>query len=141
MFTSDEDLAHIARGIADTTLPKAEWTHAAHFAAALWMLRAGTIDALPDTIRRYNAATGTANTDTTGYHETITRASIAAAHAILDGRAPDDPLWAVANALMASPFGRSDWCSVYWRRERLFSTEARRTWVEPDLKPLPWQGG
>jgi len=138
MFTSDEDLARIARGIADTTLPKAEWTHAAHFAAALWMLRAGTIDALPDTIRRYNAATGTANTDTTGYHETIT---LAAAHAILDGRAPDDPLWAVANALMASPFGRSDWCSVYWRRERLFSTEARRTWVEPDLKPLPWQGG
>ena len=138
LFTSDEDLARIARGIADLTLPKAEWTHAAHFAAALWMLRADTIEALPDTIRRYNAATGTENTDTTGYHETITRASIAAARAVLGSHPPDYPLSAVANALMASPFGRSDWCSVYWRRERLFSIEARRTWIEPDLKPLPW---
>jgi hypothetical protein len=138
MFTCDEDLFRIARGIADLTLPKAEWTHAAHFAAALSMLRAGTIDALPETIRRYNAATGTANTDTTGYHETITRASIAAARVVLGGHPPDDPLWVIANALMASPFGRSDWCLVYWRRERLFSIEARRAWVEPDLKPLPW---
>jgi hypothetical protein len=138
MFTSNDDLARIARGIADTTLPRADWTHAAHFAAALWMLRAGTIDALPDTIRRYNVACGTENTDTTGYHETITRASIRAASAFLEGQAPDAPLWTVANALMATPLGRSDWMLAYWRRERLFSAEARRTWVEPDVKPLPW---
>ena len=138
MFTSDEDLACIARGIADTTLPKAEWTHAAHFAAALWMLRDGTIDALPDTIRRYNAATGTPNTDTTGYHETITRASIRGAHAMLDTHASDHPLFEIANALMASPLGRSDWTLTYWRRERLFSVEARKVWVEPDRQALPW---
>ncbi len=124
--------------IADTTLPRAEWTHAAHFAAALWMLREGTIDALPETIRRYNAATGTANTDTTGYHETITRASVRAAAACLDANAPDRPLWEIANDLMVSPLGRSDWLMSYWRRERLFSVEARKVWVEPDLKPLPW---
>lgn len=138
MFTSDDDLARIAHGIADATLARAEWTHAAHFAAALWMLRAGTVDALPDIIRRYNIACGTENTDTAGYHETITRASIRAAEAFLGGRAPDAPLWAVANDLMASPLGRSDWPLAYWRRERLFSVEARRAWVEPDLQPLPW---
>ncbi len=138
MFTSDEDLARIAHGIADTTLPKAEWTHAAHFAAALWMLRAGTVHALPDTIRRYNTATGTMNTDTTGYHETITQASIRGAAAILKRYSPQAPLFDVANMLMVSPLGRSDWLLVYWRRERLFSVEARRVWVEPDLQPLPW---
>ena len=137
MFTGDDDLARIAHGIADTTLPKAQWTHAAHFAAALWMLRAGTIDDLPGTIRRYNAAVGTANTDTTGYHETITQASIRAARAILAAH-PDEPLWQVANRLMASPLGRSDWLLAYWRRERLFSVEARKAWVEPGLQPLPW---
>ncbi len=137
MFTCDADLARIAGGISDTTLPRAEWTHAAHFAAALWMLRAGTIDELPDTIRRYNAATGTANTDTTGYHETITRASIRGAKAMMEGR-PGEPLWHIANALMVSPLGRSDWPMTYWRRERLFSVEARKAWVEPDLQPLPW---
>ena len=137
MFVADEDLARIARGIADLTLPKVEWTHAAHFAAALWMLRAGTIEDLPETIRRYNTATGTANTDTTGYHETITQASIRGAAAMFDAHA-GEPLWAVANALMASPLGRSDWLMAYWRRERLFSVEARKVWVEPDRLPLPW---
>ena len=140
MFTSDDDLERIADGIADTTLPKAEWTHAAHFAAALWRLRAGTIDGLPETIRRYNVATGTPNSDTTGYHETITRAAVRAAAATLDAFPADRPLWQVANALMASPLGRSDWLLAYWRRERLFSVEARKAWVEPDLQPLPWQG-
>jgi len=137
MFDGDEDLARIARGIADTTLPRADWTHAAHFAAALWMLREGTIDDLPGIIRRYNAASGTANTDTTGYHETITLASVRAAAAVLAGR-PGEPLWQVANALVASPLGRSDWLLAYWRRERLFSVEARKAWVEPDLQTLPW---
>lgn len=137
MFTCDDDLAHIARGIAETTLPRAEWTHAAHFAAALWMLRAGTIDDLPGIIRRYNAASGTANTDTTGYHETITLASIRGARAYL-GEDAGRPLWQTANALMASPLGRSDWLMAYWRRESLFSVEARKAWVEPDRLPLPW---
>ncbi len=138
MFTSDDDLARIARGIADTALPKAEWSHAAHFAAALWRLRAGTIAGLPETIRRYNVASGTANNDTSGYHETITRASIAAARAFLDKGPSDRPLFETANALMASALGRSDWLLLYWRRERLFSVEARKAWVEPDLRPLPW---
>jgi hypothetical protein len=40
--------------------------------------------------------------------------------------------------LMASPLGRSDWLLAYWTRERLFSVDARRRWVEPDLKPLPF---
>ena len=31
---SDTDIDRIARGVIDRTLPKAEWTHAAHFAAA-----------------------------------------------------------------------------------------------------------
>jgi hypothetical protein len=48
------------------------------------------------------------------------------------------PLHVVTNALMASPLGRSDWLLAHWRRERLFSVEARREWVEPDLAPLPF---
>ena len=66
------------------------------------------------------------------------RRGLVAARRILDSHAPDQPLWRVANALMASPFGRSDWCLAYWRRECLFSVEARKAWVEPDRLPLPW---
>jgi hypothetical protein len=40
--------------------------------------------------------------------------------------------------LMSSPLGKSDWPLAYWTRARLFSVEARRSWVEPDLEPLPF---
>jgi hypothetical protein len=88
-------------------------------------------------IRAYNEATGTANTDTSGYHETITQASLRAARNFLSRR-PAEALFETCNALMASDLGRSDWLLEYWSRERLFSVEARRVWVEPDIRALPF---
>jgi hypothetical protein len=141
IFCSNADLAAIADGMMDCTLPKVRWTHAAHFAAALWLLdRRTDLDAareLPGLIRQYNEATGVENTDTGGYHETITQASLRAARSYLASHR-DKELWQIANALLASPLGRSDWLFAYWTRERLFSVEARRRWVEPDLQDLPF---
>jgi len=140
-FRRDEELAAIGRGLMTCTLPKTQWTHAAHFAAALWLLACHPeIDvtrSMPGMIRAYNEATGGANTDTGGYHETITQASLRAARAFLAER-PHLPLHAICNELLASPFGRSDWLLAYWSRPLLFSIEARRAWIEPDLQPLPW---
>ena len=140
----EDDLAveRIARGVTDRTLPKPEWTHAAHFAAALWLIRHEAGEPaearMPGLIRAYNAATGVPNTDTEGYHETITLASIAAARAALAAHPADRPLHEVLRELMAGPLGRSDWLLAYWSKPRLFSVEARRSWVEPDLQPLPY---
>ena len=59
------------------TLPRAEWTHEAHLAATTYLLlRRPDIDLdteLPGIIRRYNESVGGVNSDTEGYHETITR--------------------------------------------------------------------
>lgn len=139
-FTTDADIERIASGVIDLTLPKAEWTHAAHFAAALWLLRHHSYVPMlmPGLICAYNDATGTKNTDTSGYHETITQASLRAATHVLDGYDADTPLHLVLTALMASEFGQSNWLLAYWTRERLFSPQARRAWIEPDLKPLPF---
>ncbi len=134
---SDRDIHRIGHGLVDLSLPKAEWTHAAHFAAALWVLASADYDAardLPGLIRAYNAATGVVNSDTGGYHETITQASLRAARPWLEGRT----LAEAHAALLASAFGRSDWPMAYWSKARLFSVEARRAWVEPDLQPLPF---
>lgn len=139
-FTSDADIERIGRGVHDRTLPKKEWTHAAHFAAAFWVLRRSDMDAardMPGLIRAYNEATGVANTDTGGYHETITLASLRGARAWLLSHA-DIPLHEALESLLASPYGRSDWPLAYWSKPVLFSVEARRAWVEPDLKPLPF---
>jgi hypothetical protein len=52
------------------TIPKAEWTHAAHVRMAWLFLKrlpfAAALDRIREGIRRYNAAVGS-----DGYHETI----------------------------------------------------------------------
>ncbi len=133
---SDVDIERIARGLMDRTLPKADWTHAAHFAAALWLLRHrgdAAFREMPPLIRAYNESTGVANTDTGGYHETITVASLRLARAWLAER-PGVSLHAALAELLASPYGRSNWLLAYWSRELLFSVTARRAWVDPDLR-------
>ncbi|MGA0606974.1 hypothetical protein ACO2Q0_13345 [Phenylobacterium sp. VNQ135] len=139
MFT-DTDIARIGEGVIARTLPKPEWTHAAHFAAAVWLLTRPHLDAfrdMPGLIRAYNEATGVPNTDTGGYHETITLASLRAADAQLAAR-PNATLSSALAELLAGPFGRSDWLLAHWSKDRLFSVEARRRWVDPDLMPLPF---
>ena len=62
------------------TLPRSEWTHAAHFAVALWLLRhhpdLANAEGMAPMIRAYNDSVGTPNTDSSGYHHTITVASL-----------------------------------------------------------------
>jgi len=141
-FPDDAAIERVVLGFADRTLPKAQWTHAAHFATTLWLLRRRPdLDlrtALPPMIRAYNASVGGVNSDTEGYHETITQVSIAAAREFLGRFTADRPLHSVLRDLLDSSLGRSGWILDYWSRGRLFSIEARRGWVEPDLKP--WQG-
>lgn len=74
-------------------------------------------------------ATGTANTDTGGYHETVTAYHVGAVHALVD-RSLDE--------LVAHPVCSRAAPLSHWSRERLFSVAARRRWVPPDLAPLPW---
>lgn len=140
-FTSDEQIRTIGDGLLDRSLPKTVWTHAAHFAATLWLLKCRPeleiSREMPGIIRGYNEATGGANTDSSGYHETITQASIRAARSFLSG-APAQPLFVTCNALLSSGLGQPDWLLEYWSRPRLFSVEARRAWLEPDLKELPF---
>lgn len=136
---TDDDIAELARRLLDHSLPKAAWTHAAHLSATLHLVRtrnAGLERDMPGIIQTYNVAVGGVNDDESGYHETITQAYLAAIRAfaatlpagIGDGEA--------SARLLATPMGDKAWPLTFWSRERLFSVEARRGWVEPDLKPL-----
>ena len=137
---SDADIDRIGLGVTHRTLPKPEWTHAAHWAAALWVIRQHGPDAeamMPGLIRAYNEATGVANTLDGGYHHTITLASMRAARNCLEA-APDALLSSVLTDLLATDLGRPDWILAYWSKARLFTPEARLAWRDPDLQPLPW---
>jgi hypothetical protein len=138
-FEGDDDIEALVRAMIGCTLPRAAWTHAAHFAAALWLLRtrgeAAARADMPGLIRRYNESVGGRNTETEGYHETITQASLTVAAQAL-AAAGDAPLSAVLAEMMAGPYGQSGWIFAHWTKARLLSPEARRAWLAPDLQPL-----
>ncbi len=139
-YSSEAEIIRIGERFFDRTLPKAEWTHGAHWAAAFWLIaKRPDIDPerdMPDLIRRYNEATGTVNSDSSGYHETITQASLIVARGFLAAQEGEPSLDELCNRLFASPFGESDWLFDYWSKEVLFSVKARKEWVAPDIKPL-----
>ena len=141
-FSSDAQVAAIGSQMLSATLPKQEWTHAAHLAAAAWIIseRKDLLPArdMPGIISAYNIASGVANTDTGGYHETITQASLLAVAAFLRAQPEGTALHAACNALLASPYGQKDWLLRHWSQPLLFSVAARRAWIEPDLAPLPF---
>jgi hypothetical protein len=126
----------IALGMTACTLPKAEWTHHAHLRAGLWhVLSFGEEPALVllrERITRYNASVGTANTDTSGYHETLTRFYVGLIASFVRGRDRSAPLDVLAAALIAE-HGDRELPLRFYSRERLFSVEARHGWIEPDL--------
>lgn len=135
----DAAVRRIGEGLLDRSLPEPEWTHQAHLAATVYLLleRPGLdLDRLlPGIIWRYNAAVGTPNSDQRGYHETITRFYLAAVRAFL-ARVPPDGTGATVTRLARSSFGQRGFALRFWRPETLRSVEARRVWVEPDLRPL-----
>lgn len=136
---TDEEVADLAARLLDHSLPKEAWTHAAHLTATMRLVRTRNDNLerdMPGIIQTYNVAVGGTNDDTSGYHETITQAYLAAIRAFvaaLPARTPDGEACAL---LLATPLGDKAWPLGFWSRERLFSVAARRGWVEPDLKPL-----
>ena len=136
--TADEILA-LVRRFEDCTLPREEWTHAAHLTVALWHLLQfdwpEAVARVRARIKRYNAAHGIHPTPTGGYHETLTIFWLRVVRTYLEAeRNEARALVHLANELAAThdkglPLS-------HYTRERLFSPEARAGWVEPDLKPL-----
>ncbi len=130
-----------ARALAVCTPPKSAWTHAAHFPAALWLLRERGLAVcqaeMPALIRAYNEATGVPNTNIADFHATISSGSLRAADAWLRAWAAV-PLACVLDEQLAGEYGRSDWPLEYWPGSRLLSRETRRGWGESDLRPLPF---
>ena len=132
------ELEDLVRRFRDQTLPKAAWTHHAHLAVGTWHVRQHdaetALSLLREGIRRLNDAHGTANTDASGYHESITRAYVALLASHLAGLAPDSDAAACAMSVLGSPLARPDILLDYYSKARLMSVEARRGWVPPDLR-------
>ena len=141
LFKIDAEIVRIGEGLLARTLPRPDWTHEAHLAATTYLLtRRPDVDIdreLPGLIRRYNESVGGVNNDSEGYHETITRVFLHGVRLFLAEADLTEPLHELVNELLLSPMGRRDWPLRFYTPERLFSVEARRAFVPPDLAMLP----
>jgi hypothetical protein len=141
LFVSNAAVKRVGEGLLVRDLPRAEWTHEAHLAATTYLLlRHPEIDLdneLPGLIRRYNESVGGVNSDTEGYHDTITRVFLHGIRLFLSEADLREPPHELVNGLLLSPIGRRDWPLRFYSPERLMSAEARRTYVPPDIAALP----
>jgi hypothetical protein len=141
-FLSDDSVAHVGEGLLFRTLPRDEWTHEAHLAATTWLvLKHPEIDLDSDLrgiISRYNESAGTPNSDTEGYHDTITRAFLRGIRLFLNEADMSRPIHVLVNELLMTPMGRRDWPLRFWSKDLLLSVEARRNWVAPDRAAMPF---
>ena len=86
-------------------------------------------------IKRFNAAKGVLTTPTGGYHETMTLFWICIISRYLLHADAERTFVELANG-MIERCGDKNLPLEYYTRERLFSLQARTSWVEPDLKPF-----
>jgi hypothetical protein len=122
------------------TLAKQEWTHAAHIAAAAcYLFNSDFATVLPimrARIRAFNLSVGTANTETSGYHETLTQFWLQIVAELLRQRQPTSRLEAAQQAVAI--FGEARTLhTLYYSGNVVTDTQARRQWRAPDLLPLP----
>jgi len=114
-------------------LSKGEWTHEAHLITCWVTLRdrspSEALSFLRDSIKAHNCGIGTINSETSGYHETISVYYVGAIHEA--AAATLDELLALPSCDRTAPL-------AYWNSDTLWSVAARLDFVVPDLAPLPW---
>lgn len=136
------EIEAIASGFMDRSMPPSAFHHREHLIVTTYLLwTEPEVDwrvSLPPLIRQYNEAHGGANTDTAGYHHTITMVYLGAIEHVL-AQGGHETLDDACSGVLSSPAASAELPLACYSRERLFSVGARRGWVAPDLAPLDYR--
>ena len=120
------------------TLPRAEWTHAAHVAVASYHAFEHRGEVLFEQIKagivHHNNSVGTPNTDDSGYHETLTRLWVQITEEFVRNGSFPTRLQAVSSAVEQFG-GDSRYHKRYYSFDVVKDKRARREWVPPDRRP------
>lgn len=131
-----KDLRLLIRQFEDCSLPKEDWTHAAHFFMAGWYCTQlplpMAIEKIRTGIRTYNACV---NPGAVGYHETITVFYTMTIANYLLTAGISELTDASLTVFLQQPFFAKDYLSRFYTPEVLASAEARSTWVPPNPAP------
>ena len=138
-YKTDEEVDILVKKFEERSLPKAEWTHSAHLTVGLYYLFNHPFgvakNLMSDGIYWLNDAHGTPNTETSGYHETLTVFWLRMIAEYNERNSKNDGLAQIANGLLAE-YNDTKLPLNFYTRERLFSVEARLSYIEPNLKPF-----
>jgi hypothetical protein len=132
---SDEDVA-LRAAFESGALPPADFTHRAHVALAYVYLAPGDVEGAIEDMRRGLAAyLRHHGIDPAKYHETLTRAWVLAVWHFMSRSGPlgSSADLIAQNAILLD----SKIMLTHYSAALLFSDEARRAFVEPDLDPIP----
>jgi hypothetical protein len=137
-YESDVEVEALVQGFENGTLPDSEFDHPAHLTVALSYLHRSRLT-VPEATARMRAALyrflDIYGQDRRKYNETITLFWIKLVRSFLDRTDTARTVTDLANEMVES-FGHSQLIYSYYSKKRLLSEEARKAWVEPDLKPL-----
>jgi len=136
---TDKEIVDLIKRFESRSLPKDEWTHPAHLVVAIWYCSKYTeeeaMNHVRENITKHNEAVGTPNTDSLGYHETITKFWMWVAKEFLSMKNYDS-LSDATNSFIKSEFGDSHFPFGYYSHDLIVSVRARHEWVEPDKKKM-----
>ncbi|MEO6686539.1 MAG: hypothetical protein ABIN24_11265 [Dyadobacter sp.] len=122
------------------TLPEEAWTHFAHLTVGLWFVSNHGLEEasalMPTYIAEYNKSLGKENTDFSGYHETITQFWIWVLDCYWKEVQKEKSLLNAANDLANNSCGEPANFLKFYSRELIFSVEARKKFLKPDLRDL-----
>jgi hypothetical protein len=138
-MTAESIIAEFRSG----TMPRERFNHQAHLCVGLYHLshpwlddEAAAAQRVRDAILAFNDRVGAVQTESSGYHETITLFYVRIIRHFLSARLPSEEFNTLADALLEQ-WGDPKLPLRYWTKERLMSWESRLAWVEPDLQSLP----
>ncbi len=139
-FIEFHKIKHILDGFTNDTLTKSEWTHEAHLIVGLWHVEtfgfAEAREILRRKIRQFNIALGGENTDTSGYHETITFYWLKLTEVFLLTIRAELTFEEKCNLFLKNELCQTNSPLRFYCPELLFSKEARVSLVFPDIKPF-----
>ena len=134
------DDAALLDGFERHTLPREAWTHRSHVRVAmLYVSRLGfdgALEQMRQRIQAFNHSKRISDSLKTGYHETLTVAwlRVVSAALVAAAKPPVDSIEFCRQnpALLDKTLLRR-----YYTRGRMITEEAKRSFVDPDLEPLP----
>lgn len=133
---SETEIHHLISRFEKHVLPKVEWTHEAHLVVAVWYSvhysAEEALNLVRDLITKHNTSVGTPNTDSEGYHETITAYWLILARNYINSQRTSS-IENLCNGFILSEQADSNYLLSFYSEELLFSVKARKQWVEPDL--------